>query len=161
MICEFDRHDGIATCVVCQRAVTVVAVAPGPIVRNCVGPRSRPRPAEAAQFQQPSQRPIGVGTLLSRQLAACGFADAAGCRCRSLATQMDAMGPEWCRANVDYLVGQLRIEFERRRSAGELHGVWRLAPWINIVARRVVLQSIRAAERQPSTNASIASSRAS
>lgn len=59
------------------------------------------------------------------------------CSCNAVAAQMDTMGPQWCRDNMDWILEQIRMNAERRK-----------LPFIRAVVEPIVLLAIRKAERQ-------------
>lgn len=59
------------------------------------------------------------------------------CSCNAVAAQMDTMGPQWCRDNMDWILEQIRLNAERRK-----------LPFIRAVVEPIVLLAIRKAERQ-------------
>jgi hypothetical protein len=76
----------------------------------------------------------GPGTELKKLLGKIGLAEQASCQCNSRAQQMDANGPQWCRDNLDTIVGWLREEAERRG-----------LPFVETGARLMVKLAIRRA----------------
>lgn len=78
-----------------------------------------------------------AGTALSKLLARFGInADGQGCKCKSRAAKMDAMGCDWCEANIDQIVGWLREEAQRRG-----------LPFVDAAGRVLVRRAIRNARR--------------
>lgn len=57
----------------------------------------------------------GPGTELKKLLGRIGITASPTCGCTARARQMDALGCEWCEANVDTIVGWLREEAAKRK----------------------------------------------
>lgn len=55
----------------------------------------------------------GPGTELRKLIAKFGFKPKAGCKCTQHIREMDLKGEQWCRDNVDTIVGWLREEAAR------------------------------------------------
>jgi hypothetical protein len=98
--------------------------------------RSYRRPRAAALKQQPSARP---GTQLSQLLKRFGIDAAPGCKCRSMAAKMDALGPAWCESEQ----GMAKILEAMRTEAGK-----RGLPFLDAVGKMLVRQAVRAARRE-------------
>jgi hypothetical protein len=79
----------------------------------------------------------GAGTKLKAILGWMFLKPKNGCSCNDRAKLMDKNGPQWCRDNIDTIVGWLREEAENRR-----------LPFINVAARQMVLQAINWADAQ-------------
>jgi hypothetical protein len=62
----------------------------------------------------PAPAPAGPGTELQKLLGRIGLGEKSSCQCKSRARLMDAKGPEWCRDNLDTIVGWLREEAQKR-----------------------------------------------
>jgi hypothetical protein len=88
-----------------------------PIYRNC---------------PLPTQWVAGVGTELKRLLAAMGIVPTPNCKCNQRAAYMDAVGPEWCAANVPTIVGWLKEEADARS-----------LPFFSLLAGAMVKRAIR------------------
>jgi hypothetical protein len=92
----------------------------------------------------------GPGRRLKSLLRKIGFDAEEGCRCDRRALEMDRHGTTWCRANLETIVGWLRDEFERRKTAQSraARSGWlgrrKFRPW---VARLLVRWAIHWAER--------------
>jgi len=82
----------------------------------------------------------GVGTQLKTILGWFFIRPKAGCQCNDRAKVMDENGPQWCRDNLETIVGWLREEAENRR-----------LPFIEFAARQAVLQAINWADAQRPT----------
>ncbi len=87
----------------------------------------------------PEAWPPGPGTQLKGLLAGYGFAITDDCHCVEHAREMNRRGNQWCRANLDTIVGWLEEEARRRPLAKFVFS--------RLAARRLVLQAIRNAER--------------
>jgi hypothetical protein len=80
----------------------------------------------------------GPGTELAALLKTIGIdAKEKGCQCKSHAKRMDKEGPQWCRDNVDTILGWLQTEAKKRK-----------LPFIKTAAKQVVLLAIRRAEKK-------------
>jgi hypothetical protein len=82
----------------------------------------------------------GAGTKLKTILGWFFIRPKEGCKCNDRATIMDENGPQWCRDNLETIVGWLREEAENRS-----------LPFIEFVARQAVLQAINWADAQSPT----------
>jgi hypothetical protein len=82
----------------------------------------------------------GPGTELKRLLGRIGITASPTCSCAARARQMDALGCEWCEANVDTIVGWLREE-AAKRSLPFLDAVGKL------LVRRAISNARKEAER--------------
>lgn len=79
----------------------------------------------------------GAGSRLKTLLGWLFIRPKAGCACNDRAREMDARGPQWCRDNLETIVGWLREEAENRS-----------LPFIEFAARRLVIQAIEWADAQ-------------
>ena len=82
----------------------------------------------------------GPGTELKKLLGRIGITASPTCGCTAKARQMDALGCEWCEANVDTIVGWLREE-AAKRSLPFLDAVGKL------LVRRAISNARKEAER--------------
>jgi len=80
--------------------------------------------------------PYGAGSRLSAMLKRIGIEPSSGCKCKSIASEMDMNGPEWCLENIDRITGVMRDEAEQRG-----------LPFSNLVARALVKHAVRATVR--------------
>ena len=81
----------------------------------------------------------GPGTELASLLKMIGInPKEKGCSCKSHAKRMDKEGPQWCRDNIETILGWLQTESKKRK-----------LPFIKQVAKQVVLLAIRRAEKKP------------
>lgn len=55
----------------------------------------------------------GPGMELKKLLSKFGFKPKAGCKCAQHIREMDLKGLQWCRDNIDTIVGWLREEAQR------------------------------------------------
>ena len=79
----------------------------------------------------------GPGTELSKLLKMIGInAKEKGCGCKSHAKRMDREGPQWCRDNIEKVLGWLQTEAKKRK-----------LPFVKAAAKQVVLLAIRRAEK--------------
>lgn len=84
------------------------------------------------------QTKTGPGTELANLLKTIGIdAKEKGCSCRSHAKRMDKEGPQWCRDNIETILGWLQTEAKKRK-----------LPFIKTAAKQVVLLAIRRAEKK-------------
>ena len=83
----------------------------------------------------PSRVAGGPGSELTRILGNFWIRYTPGCKCGERAAQMDEMGPEWCRQNIDLISKWLKEEAQAR-------GI----PYVDLLGRQVILQAISAAE---------------
>jgi hypothetical protein len=88
----------------------------------------------------PEQKSQGAGTNLKTILGWLFIRPKAGCKCIDRAKTMDENGPQWCRDNLETIVGWLREEAENRR-----------LPFIEFAARQAVTQAINWADAQSPT----------
>lgn len=80
---------------------------------------------------------IGAGTRLTQIFDRFYLRDDRKCSCKQLAAKMDRNGPDWCEANLDEIVGQLRSNAAKRG-----------LPFVEFIARELVRHAISLA-RQP------------
>ena len=73
----------------------------------------------------------GVGGKLKAILGWFFIRSTPGCQCEDRARIMDERGPQWCRDNLETIVGWLKEEANRRG-----------LPFVEFVARQAVLQAI-------------------
>lgn len=78
----------------------------------------------------------GPGTELKKLLSKLGFAVKTTCQCNAHARDMDHRGVDWCRDNVDVIVGWLREEAEKQ-------GI----PFVEFAARLLIKYAIRRATK--------------
>ncbi len=98
----------------------------------------------------------GPGAQLHRLIKRwTGEGITANCECRRRMAQMDAMGPAWCRENVEEIIGWLLEEAARRVDEAAKEGKsvgWRVklgnldVPGRQAVLRQIVLKAIKQAE---------------
>ena len=86
----------------------------------------------------PTTTTTGPGTELSKLLKMIGISPKEkGCQCKSHAKRMDREGPQWCRENIEKILGWLQTESKKRK-----------LPFMKQVAKQVVLLAIRRAEKK-------------
>lgn len=78
---------------------------------------------------------IGAGTELKRILRLIGISPCDNCEGHAIA--MDSEGPDWCRQNINTIVGWLQEEATGRR-----------LPFSRLAAKLLVLTAIRRARRK-------------
>lgn len=93
----------------------------------------RPEP-EAASL--PPEIQGGVGTELKKLLSYIGITASPTCSCNTRARIMDENGIEWCKDNIDTIVGWLREEAEKRH-----------LPFFNYIGYKIVQLAIIRAEK--------------
>lgn len=72
------------------------------------------------------------GAELKKILARFGIRPGKNCKCERRARIMDQRGPEWCRKNIDEIVGWLKEEANRRK-----------LPFINRLGKYLVNKAIK------------------
>lgn len=99
-------------------------------VAVCHGRQAEPQP-EAKPVQ-----PSGPGTNLKSMLKWIGIRAAPGCSCNKRAKHMDDMGAEWCRQNIETILGWLKEEADKRK-----------LPFVREAVRPMVLLAISRSEK--------------
>lgn len=119
-----ETEPEVFACVNCGRPIKLRGVAIGTmVIRKCT-----------AGVQ------AGPGTALAGMLSKLGYTASASCGCKSRMRKMDAMGPAWCEANLDMIVGWLREAAEKQKLM-----------FVEIAARMLVKRAIKHAKKQSST----------
>jgi hypothetical protein len=85
----------------------------------------------AGQSSPSPVKTIGPGTILKSTLAKFFIEAGSGCQCNARAAQMDQLGPDWCEAHLDLIVGWLKEEAARRN-----------LPFLPIAARLLIRRAI-------------------
>lgn len=80
--------------------------------------------------------PNGPGTILSGMISSLGIKSTPNCACRRHAIEMNEKGPDWCEANIDTILGWLKLESENRK-----------LPFIEAIARMMVKRAISKSRR--------------
>lgn len=57
----------------------------------------------------------GPGTELKKLLAMVGIHASSNCGCNKMADEMNRLGPDWCRENMDVILGSMESEAKKRR----------------------------------------------
>jgi hypothetical protein len=78
----------------------------------------------------------GPGTELKKILARAGIVATDSCPCNDRAAEMDRQGVDWCKANIDTIVGWLREEAAARG-----------LPFFDIAGRLLVRRAIQNARK--------------
>jgi hypothetical protein len=78
----------------------------------------------------------GAGTELKKLLSKVGIKSTPTCSCNKRAEVMDQQGIQWCKDNVDKIVGWLREEATKRR-----------LPFIDMAGKLIVNRAISMAEK--------------
>lgn len=87
---------------------------------------------------------VGPGTHLHRLLAAWGIMPIRNCGCEDHVAEMDRLGPQWCRENLDVIADWLIDELRNRQL---LSALARIVPGASsFAARRLIWQAIVLAE---------------
>ena len=84
----------------------------------------------------PPKPATGPGSELKRILLRLGIKEQPGCQCASRAREMDHKGADWCRENIDTIVGWLREEAEKQS-----------LPFFDLAARAMIRYAIHRASR--------------
>jgi hypothetical protein len=80
--------------------------------------------------------PHGPGTILSGMISTLGIKSTPNCSCRRHAIEMNEKGPDWCEANIDTILGWLKVESENRK-----------LPFVEAIARMMVKRAISKSRR--------------
>lgn len=134
--------EACAVCLACDRpkALNKVTASIGMAVakrtlRGDEFARVRDALAPAITVEKPQPIPAsGPGTELKNLLHRLGFRETPTCGCKSHAREMDHRGVDWCRENIETIVGWLRDE------AGK-QGL----PFVDFGARMLIKYAIRKA----------------
>jgi len=78
----------------------------------------------------------GPGTELKKLLKRFGITPTVNCKCNDRAAQMDRNGADWCKANLETIVGWLAEEAKSRH-----------LPFSPFVGRRIIRRAIRNAKK--------------
>lgn len=106
-----------------------ITAAPDAITtKNSVNHDSRKR--------KPIATHTGAGTELKKLLAKIGIKASPTCSCNKRAQIMDEKGIEWCKENIDIIVGWLREEATKRR-----------LPFVDFAGKLLVQRAISLAEK--------------
>lgn len=94
----------------------------------------------------------GPGHFLKQNLKKyLGIEATPNCSCNKRAFMMDIQGPQWCRDNLQVIVGWLREEYDRRKNSKDkeerVTGVISLLPFNETAAKILVKSSIKQAEK--------------
>lgn len=79
---------------------------------------------------------FGAGTELKKLLAKIGINATPTCSCNKRAQIMDEKGVQWCKDNIDTIVGWLREEAEKRK-----------LPFVDVAGKLLVRRAISLAEK--------------
>lgn len=137
-------EDACKACLACDKPQTLNRVTASiglSVARKCQsGERLaeiRSRLGQAVTVEQPKPAPAGgPGTELKSLLSKLGFRESKGCGCKSHAREMDHKGTEWCRENVETIVGWLREEAAKQG-----------LPFVDAGARMLIKYAIRRASK--------------
>lgn len=95
-----------------------------------------PKPSAASKLLPPPTQQIGPGTELKKMLAKIGIKATPTCSCNKRAQIMDEKGVQWCKDNIEVIVGWLREEAEKRK-----------LPFVDMAGRLLVKRAISLAEK--------------
>jgi len=113
----------------------ILAEHPSPVVKpNIPHTPERWQPELPDTIHQTQPLP---GTELKNLLAKFGIHATSDCGCRDMAARMDALGPDWCRQNIEQILDVMHVEAKKRH-----------IPFVRAVAKRIVLIAIAKAERK-------------
>jgi hypothetical protein len=90
----------------------------------------------AAEAVKPAAPTHGPGTELKKMLSKIGIKASPTCSCNTRARIMDEKGVQWCRDNVDTVVGWLREEATKRG-----------LPFVDMAGKLLVKRAISLAEK--------------
>jgi hypothetical protein len=85
--------------------------------------------------------PDGPGTILSNMLSYIGINSSPNCSCKQRAIEMNIKGPDWCENNISTILGWLKEESNKRN-----------LPFIETIAKMVVLRAIRVSKKLQKNN---------
>lgn len=124
MNCKFEQaKPGVFVCPKCNQTPIETEFAADKIRRTC-----KIVPVQA-----------GVGMELTRLLHRVGIYHRPGCKCRKRAAMMNRKGIEWCRENIDKILGWLEEEATARG-----------LPFVRIIGRQIIWLAVRRATRRNS-----------
>jgi len=83
----------------------------------------------------------GVGTELKKLLSKIGIKATPNCSCNARAKIMDAKGIEWCKENIDIIVGWLKEEAAKRN-----------LPFMEMAGKLLVKRAIKNATKNATKN---------
>lgn len=83
-------------------------------------PRPRNMPENTSNYEIPAKLNStdigeGVGTELKKLLKLIGITAAPGCSCNNRAKYMNEKGIQWCKDNIETILGWLKEEAEKRK----------------------------------------------
>jgi hypothetical protein len=87
--------------------------------------------------KHPPPPPPGAGTQLAKMLHRLGFKISPTCKCMARAREMDRRGVQWCRDNIETIVGWLEEEAKKRK-----------LPFLRVAARLLVRRAIKLASEK-------------
>ena len=114
--CDFLKVRNTLVCKRCGRTCNH----PGPLRAKC-----RPRP------------PDGPGRCLELLLKSIGITASPTCKCRKMARQMDAWGPDGCLEHMDQILDVMQAEAKRRK-----------LPFLRLAGRTLVKIAVRRARKK-------------
>jgi hypothetical protein len=132
--CQFVRDGEGWRCGVCDRIVRLNL--PSPPIAVC-----RPL-AEASPPLPKARRPRPGDDLAAILRDWLGIEADSGCGCKSMASRMNALGPDWCEseAGLAEILGVMRTEHAKRWADGRTR-----LPWTDLGAAQLVRLACRRA----------------
>ncbi len=131
--CQFVRDGESWRCGVCGRLVRLNL--PSPPIAVC-------RPSAEATPPRPKARPRPGDELAAILRDWLGVEAEAGCGCKSMASRMNALGPDWCEseAGLAEILAAMRDEHAKRRADDRTR-----LPWSDFGATQLVKLACRRA----------------
>jgi hypothetical protein len=133
--CDFRRDDDAWLCGVCGRRVRLQSEKPP--VAVC-----RMSQGYGAASKKPTRRPLPGDELAAILRDWLGIEAESGCGCKSMASRMNALGPDWCEseAGLAEILGVMRTEHAKRLADGRAR-----LPWTDFGATQLVKLACRRA----------------
>jgi hypothetical protein len=131
--CVFERTEGGFRCITCSRIVR--SKSDKPPVAVC-------RKSQGYKNPKPSIRPRPGDELAAILRDWLGIEAESGCGCKSMASRMNALGPDWCEseAGLAEILGVMRNEHAKRLADGRTR-----LPWSDFGATQLVKLACRRA----------------
>jgi hypothetical protein len=82
------------------------------------------------------ENPYGAGTLLSQMIKSLGIQITSNCACKQHAIEMNENGNDWCKQNIDMIVGWLKQEAKKKG-----------LPFFDTIGRLMVDRAIKKSRR--------------
>jgi hypothetical protein len=131
--CVFERTDTGYRCITCNRVVR--SKSPKPPVAVC-------RKSQGYKNPKPLARPRPGDELAAILRDWLGIEAESGCGCKSRASRMTALGPDWCEsdAGLAEILATMRDEHAKRWADGRTR-----LPWTDLGATQLVRLACRRA----------------